>query len=324
VIAATAAAVLLFHGGDFVWDNQIAIVGVAVALAAVAAGKSAWISVPALAIAWAYLSIPSLEYPYVFATSIVGNAALVVAIWLAGLVTGRRRQQIAKLEEAKESAHRTLHQERSRLAYELHDVIGHSITIMVLQAAGARRIMELNPERARSALDPIEESGAEAMRELEQLLALLRHRGNDLPDQSADLLHGVTEVENLVDRARQSLVNVNLEAIGIPHHLEPSVDLAAYCVAREGLTNAVKHGDPQSHIDITVTWLPTLLRVKVTSGQASQQSPPPPGLSGGFGLVSLRERVTTAGGELRWWPSADRFTVEARFPEPTTRDPRHP
>ncbi|MFK4804639.1 histidine kinase [Microbacterium sp. ZW CA_36] len=314
VIAATALAVVLFHGGDFVFDNQTPIIPVLVALAAVASATSLWISIPTSLIAWAYLSITAFEYPEVMASNLIGSAAIVIAVWLAGVVTGRRRRQIDRLETAGGAARHAVQQERARLAYELHDVIGHSITVMVLQAAGARRIIEQSPERAAAAIAPIEESGAEAMRELDQLVVMLGEDDATIsPDIAADTAR-IGELDRLVERTRRTVKDIHLEVIGAPKRLEPSVDIAAYCVAREALTNAVKHSGMDAHIVVTVSWMPQLVRVEIASDPGPAFIVPTPELSGGYGLLGLRERVDLAGGELRWSSNGETFTVDARLP----------
>lgn len=322
VIVATSLAVVLFNGGDFVFDNPTPLIAVLVALAAVAGGTRLWISIPALVIAWAYLSISAFEYPDVFASNVVGTAGIATAVWLAGLVTGRRRRQIGRLETASDSARRAVQQERARLAYDLHDVIGHSITVMVLQAAGARRIFEQTPQRAAAAIIPIEESGTDAIRELDQLVTILRE--NDaitLPEITLDATRSLTDLDGLVERTRRTVKDIHLEVIGAPQRLEPSVDVAAYCVAHEALTNAVKHSGLDAHIDVTISWMPQLLRVEIASGPGSAPNVPSPGLSGGYGLLSLRERVDLAGGELRWSSNHNMFTVDARLPLAAPSEP---
>ena len=314
VIAATALAVVLFHGGDFVFENQTPAIAVLVALAAVAGATSLWISIPASLIAWAYLSITAFEYPEALASNLIAGATIVIAVWLAGVVTGRRRRQIDRLETTGGATRHAVQQERARLAYELHDVIGHSITVMVLQAAGARRIIEQSPERAAAAIAPIEESGAEAMRELDQLVVILREDDATLsPDIAVDTAR-IGELDRLVERTRRTVKDIHLEVIGAPQRLDPSVDIAAYCVAREALTNAVKHSGLDAHIVVTVSWMPQLVRVEIASDPGPAFTVPTPELSGGYGLLGLRERVDLAGGELRWSSNGETFTVDARLP----------
>ncbi|MFH8249982.1 histidine kinase [Microbacterium sp. B2969] len=319
VIAGHAVAVLLFRGGDFISYNQAAIPAVLVALAAVAAAKPVWISIPVLVIAWGYISLSSLQYPATYVMSFVVDAAAVAAVWLAGLVVGRRRRRIHDLQAARESAERAVASERARLAYELHDVVGHAITIMVLQAAGARRILLQDPARAAAALVAIEEAGREAEEELERLLALLDPRDPAQREGTTEPLLGLSDVGQLVERTRRTVVNTELEILGEPGSLEPSVDAAAYSVAREALANAVKHAGPHARVGLTITWMPDLVRIEVTSGPGPRDGTRATELSGGYGLLSIRERVGLAGGDLRWYSEGNRFHLDARLPTGSRR-----
>lgn len=313
VIVADAAAVVLFRFGIFVSDNFAAFPAVLVALAAVAAATQIWISIPALVIAVGYLSVPSFAYPAVLAANLTTNAVFVVAVWLGGVLAGRRRRQIAQLEAGRDDAHRAVGQERARLAYELHDVVGHSITIMVLQAAGARRIIAQDPDRARKSLTPIQNAGAKALTELDELVLLFT--GRSTPVGAAPSLHGLADLAQLVEHTRDSVSDITMVVRGQPRRLEPSVDVAAYSVVREAFGNAAKHAGPAAQIKTTVSWSDALVHIEVVNSIKRDDGPwPTTGLSGGFGLAHLRERVTIAGGELRWSRDGGFFRVEADLP----------
>lgn len=314
VVAGNAAAVLLFRGGDFALESQVALPSMLVALAAVAAGRPLWASIPAVAIAWTYGALPSLAYPALRAQSLLTDGVVVVAVWVAAFVTGRRRRRIVEIESAQEAAAREVGRERARIAYELHDVIGHSITVMVLQAAGARRIIDQDPVRAAAAIAPIEQSGADAARELKQLLRVMDGAaGQSSPFDSEDI-HRLADIDDFIDRIRPAVADIQLRTVGQPGRLESSVDLAAYSVVREALANALKHGGPDVEVTATFTWLPSELRIEVLSSPGGKDSGPESPLSGGYGLLGVQERVRLVGGSLDWSWDADRFRVEAGPP----------
>lgn len=314
VIAVHAIAVVLFHGGDFVWNSFTEAVPVLVALAAVAGGTAVWVSLPVLMVAWVYMAVPTLEYPDVIRNNLMALTFITLAVWVAGFLAGRRRRQIAQLEVDEVAAARAVQRERTRLAYELHDVVGHSVTVMVLQAAGAVRIMDRDPARAAEALPAIEASGEEAAQELERFIGLLSESGGSSVEPRSERVLGLADLDDLVERIQPTVNRIGKHVSGVPRRLESSVDWAAYCVVREALANAVKHAGPEAQVDISVSWADDLVLVRVGSSHGVRAQLPSSDLSGGYGLVSLRERVQVAGGELRWSEDGGVFTVDASFP----------
>ncbi|MER7796590.1 histidine kinase [Microbacterium sp. NPDC096154] len=314
VIAGHASAVLLFNRGDFVWDSWSAHVPVLLALAAVAAHAPVWVSLPALVVAYGYLMPVAYVYPEVLASNLTTAAAFVLAVWVAGFFAGRRRRHILQLEAEVAAAARAVDRERAGLASDLHDMIGHAITVMVLQAAGARRIIDQDPERAARAVPPIEQGGADALRELDALVRVLES-GDEVPAAVApERPRGLADIGQLVARVRSITAEIAVEVEGEPRHLEPSVDLAAYCVVREALANAAKHDGDAARVLVAVAWSDRSVRVRVGSAPAASAEAAPAELSGGFGLAHLDERVRLAGGELTWASDGGVFTVEAVFP----------
>jgi signal transduction histidine kinase len=279
-----------------------------------------WISLPVLVVAWGYLAVPALAYPAVLAQNIATDVLVVVTVWAAGAYAGRRRRQIEGLERRQGAAAHAVTQERARLAYELHDVIGHAITIMVVQAAGAARIMDRDPERARTALSAVERAGADAVEELAQLVHVLSGAGA-ASSRASEVTRGLADAGALVSQAREALGRVGFDVQGTPSRLEPSVDLAAYCVIREALGNAVKHDGPDAAVDVVLTWEPDRVGIRVTSRRGGDEAPHSAGLSTGHGLAGVRERVRVAGGEIAWSAHGDVFVVTASLPTanlPTT------
>ncbi|MCR2784398.1 MULTISPECIES: histidine kinase [unclassified Microbacterium] len=320
VLVSLASAVLLFNAGDFVWETSISLLPVLLSLFAVSSGAPVWASVPALLIAWIYLAVPALAYPRVLTQNLVVIGVISVTVWVGGLLAGRRRRRIARLESVRQAAEAAADRDRARLARDLHDVIGHSITGMILQAAGARRILAQDPQRAAAALPEIESAGAAAMRELEQFVGLLqgasaRHT-SDPPHPSA----GLADIDALIAQNGSSLGRIERTSVGDPQRLEPSVDLAAYYVIREALTNAAKHAGPDARVEIAVRWGDDRVRLQVTSTPSAKVAAPLSfALGGGYGLIGARERARVAGGDLTWTAQDGAFTVAAALPTSPVR-----
>ncbi|MCO5967357.1 sensor histidine kinase [Actinoallomurus soli] len=207
------------------------------------------------------------------------------------------KQRVQTLEVEQEAATRhAVELERSRIAQELHDVVTHNVSMMVVQAGAARKVMSTAPERAEQALLAVESGGRAAMTELRHVMGLLTMNGDD-PDQVApeDLAPppGLDRVAALTVRVRESGVPVELTVTGSAVPLPAGVDLAAYRVIQEALTNTVKHA-AGARVRVTVAYAPDELRVEVidTGG-----TPTAAARSGsGRGLIGLRERLAVYGG----------------------------
>ncbi|WP_374706977.1 sensor histidine kinase [Catellatospora sp. TT07R-123] len=191
--------------------------------------------------------------------------------------------------------------ERDRIARELHDIVSHNVSLMVIQAGAARQVAVGAPQDAIDALLAVESSGREAMTELRALLGLLT------PDGSGedDLLPqpGMSRLDELVDRVAFAGLPVELTVEGQPRPLPPGLDLTAYRVIQEALTNALKHA-PGAHAKVNVRYTDRWLRIEalnsgpsVLTGQAPA-APPVSAPSDGRGLLGLRERVAVFGGQL--------------------------
>lgn len=314
IAAAYAFVVLLLHGGDFVWDNWLPVVGLLVALAAVAGGTRMWLSLPVALFTWAYLSLAALAYPAVIVENVATYALLIAVVWVAGFFGGRRRRRITQLEREREAAARRVRREHAELAHDLHDLIGHSITIMVLQAAGARRILSQDRARAAAALDAIDAAGADALHELDQLVVLLRSSPESSATRTSAPQAGLAQIDALVDRTRSATRTVELQVRGIPSSLSPDVEATAFAVVRESLANAEKHAGEDTRVSLELTWASESLSIHVDNTFDPQAADVASNLSGGYGLASLRERVHNVGGELTWAARQGDFSVSATFP----------
>jgi signal transduction histidine kinase len=202
------------------------------------------------------------------------------------------RQRAAAQQREREAATRlALEQERARLARELHDVVGHNVSVMIIQAGAARKMLDLDPDQAREALLAVEAGGRAAMTELRQVIGVLTvdADGADLAPQP-----GLQQLSDLAARVRDTGVPVTLTLDGTFAELPAGIELAAYRVVQEALTNAVKHAAGAA-VDIKISGTPEELRVEVTDTGGSSASVTP---GSGRGLAGLRDRVAAHGGTL--------------------------
>jgi signal transduction histidine kinase len=214
-----------------------------------------------------------------------------------------------------EEARAAVATERRRIARELHDIVAHTVTVMTLQSAGARALLTTDPGRARDALASVQQAGVQAIGELRRLLGVLRADDAD-PGDAADIDRqpGLADVDALVDRVRAVGLDVTVLAEGSPGTLDPSVELAAFRVIQEALTNATKHAGPGSSAVVRLGWEPGALLVEVRD-DGRGASPRPRSASTGHGLLGLAERVAVAEGSLDTGPvPGGGFRVAARLP----------
>ena len=236
----------------------------------------------------------------------------VVAMVVGELSSRRTRAVLAEVRrgaEAREqalAAERLLLQERSRLARELHDSLGHTVNVMVLQAGVGRRVFADNPTFAQEALSAIETVGRAALDELNRLLKVLRpdERGTAEPFSP-----GLADLDQLVEQIRATGRQVDLRAADVD--LPASTARAVYRIVQEALTNAVKH-TPAGGIRVQVTRSGAAVRLEVVNDCDRPPEPVP-----GHGLVNMRERARLAGGELEAGPIDGGFRVRALLPVST-------
>ncbi|MGW9303439.1 sensor histidine kinase [Streptomyces cyaneofuscatus] len=229
-------------------------------------------------------------------------AAVGLRTWKLRTDEGRARLSLLEREQA-EALRRAVEHERARIARELHDVVTHNVSVMIIQAGAARKIMKISPEEAGEALLAVEAGGRSAMAELRHVMGLLtmadegegRDEGADLTDTVAVPAPqpGLDQLEALVGRVRHTGLPVGLTVTGSPRPLPPGVELAAYRVVQEALTNTVKHASG-SAAAVTVEYGQERLRVEVTDTGGH----PGAGPGSGRGLIGLRERLAVYDGIL--------------------------
>jgi signal transduction histidine kinase len=232
----------------------------------------------------------------------------ILALWLIGVFVRTRRQSAllaARNAALDRQAERAVAAERARIAREMHDVVSHHLSVVVLQAAGSRA--SGNPSLA--ALEKIENSGRQALTETRRLLRLLRE-----PSDSAGLVPqpGIGALAALVDGVRSAGLPVCLVIDGDHAMVPAAVDVSAYRIVQEALTNVLKHAGP-AHARVAVDCAGDDVTIEVTDDGAG--NPVPGGHAGRDGLAGMRERVAVFGGELRAGPEpGGGFAVRARLP----------
>ncbi|MFE7188094.1 sensor histidine kinase [Kitasatospora sp. NPDC057541] len=249
--------------------------------------------------------VPSLEAGTAAAASsaIVAGAGLAVARWQREVEANRRLL-----------ADRAVAEERRRIARELHDIVAHHITTMQLMAGGARANLA-NPEVVREALVTLESSGRLALREMRQLLNVLR--ADDGPDAvPASPQPGADDLGRLVEESRRAGLPTDLRVHGSPRPLPPTLGLTVFRIVQEGLTNARKYAGP-ARASVLLAYRADGITVEVSDdgGGAPPRDAEPGAGRGGYGLIGMRERVALHGGTLVTGPRPEGgFTVLAELP----------
>ena len=240
------------------------------------------------------------------ATSSAGNIPFAIVPAAGLMIAGRVLQQ--RQERARELADRAhrletdreaevaaaLAAERSRIARELHDVVAHCVSVMVVQAGVSEAFLDGSPERAREPLQAVQETGHQAIAELTRMLGLLREGSGDAPYRLAPQ-PGVAQLPDLVERLTASGLYVELGTVGDAQPLPPGVDLTVFRIVQEALTNALKHADPGAEARVELRYLPRAVEIEVTDNGTTTSAP----TAGGHGLIGMAERVSVFGGSLQ-------------------------
>jgi signal transduction histidine kinase len=251
---------------------------------------------------------------------VVWGIAFGGAICLIAYTLQRRTAHAAELEERaarleREREERTraaVEAERRRIARELHDVIAHTVSVMTVQAGAARLLLDDDPERAIGPLLSVEETGRQALTEIRRLFEVTREDGDDVPFGPRP---GIANLDALVQHACRAGLPVELAVEGKPVTLSPGLELAAYRVVQEALTNSLKHAGPTT-AQVGVRYGRDALDLEVVDrgrGSARREGT-------GHGLIGMRERVALYGGELEAEPRTEGgFVVRARLPVARTQ-----
>ena len=289
-----------------------------------ASGTEAWLGVVGVIVAM----VSFIDGDGGFGQADPGDIAFVLvfvgAPWAAGLTLRLKRERETTLgaenerlrREQEVRAQRAVAEERSRIARELHDVVSHAISVTVLQARGARRTLDTDPEAARRALDAIEQTNTAALSDMRRLLAVLRDTEPEGVDGREDRAPqpSLEYLPQLVGQVRESGLPVELTVLGTPHSVPPGVDLSAYRIVQEALTNVLKHSK-QSAARVLLEFGDDALGVTVSNDGSTVVNGHE---DAGQGLIGIRERVAVVGGDVTVGPiDSGGFEVRARLPYST-------
>jgi signal transduction histidine kinase len=286
------------------WRTPLRLVALA-AFIGVVVYEFAWLSPQRNAVSQEFLMIVPI-----LANILVGGATW----WFSDAVRLAREREVQlaartlQLEQEREAnARRAVLEERVRIARELHDVVAHHVSLMGVQAGAARRVLSRDPAQAEAMLNAIESNSRQAVAELQRLLGFLRREDDNSLAPQPSLQH----LDALLTQMQEAGLPVALHLEGDARPLPPGVDLSAYRIVQEALTNTLKHAGPARAV-VTLRYGPRALDIDVSdNGQAS----PNGSLRSGNGMLGMRERAALLGGWLQAGPQPDAgFRVQAHLP----------
>ncbi|MEU4098760.1 sensor histidine kinase [Streptomyces sp. NPDC026673] len=262
-------------------------------------------------------------------SAVVTMNVLLVAAWALGELARARRAIAADIVERAAAAERektanaraAVAQERARIARELHDIVAHNVSLMVVQTIAADRVLDRDPVKARELHAGVEQTGRATVVELRRLLDVLRTDDDEEPARRPPQPH-IDEIPGLLAAVGDAGLQVRSTTLGSPRPLPAGTELTVYRVVQEALTNALKHAG-RTRAGLTLDWRPAELVVTVSDegrgADADLVAAPPAG--GGHGLVGMRERVSAVGGRLETGPRpGGGFVVRAVVPVPPPED----
>ncbi len=248
------------------------------------------------------------------------SVAIVVAL---GDWARTRRQYAAAVEEnarlqesgREERSRRAVQDERERIARELHDIVTHHVSVIVIQAGAGLTALDRRPERARTALEAIDRTSREALTDMRLMLGML----GDAPgtpgasDEPRAPMPRLERLGELIEEVRTAGLPVELSMHGVRRPLDAGVELSAYRIVQEALTNALKHARG-ARARVRLAYEPRAIEIEVTDQGGSGRRDLDKAASGGRGLIGMRERVTLYGGDFEAGPTPTGFRVHARLP----------
>jgi signal transduction histidine kinase len=325
VFAAVGASAIVYDLLSIPPDPNTAIFAQLLALYSVSAYARRPLAIAAAVVTglvFVGLNVPAIADQDDFA-SFANQILLLGGAWVVGQNTRYRRREAGLLRERarrteleqRERERIAALEERGRLAREIHDVLAHSVSVIAVQAGAARAVAERRPERAREALGAIEEVSKQTMTELRRMIGAMRGPADDPAMRPAP---GLKDLDDLLEQVRRAGVDVEVRIIGERCELPAGVDLSAYRIVQEALTNVITHAGP-TIARVRIAYEPGWLELVVSDEGPTTTRPPRPmggdgSSSGGQGLIGIRERVAILGGSFEAGPKARGFEVGARLP----------
>ena len=322
VLAIVVAAFFLDRSLDY--PSSVAAVGVPFAFHSLGSQlsrrRSLQIGIPFIAFLVAFTAMGVYYTESVDWGTVIVMFILTLAPLLLGREVNERRRYLTELEERadrlelerEQQARNAVREERARIARELHDVVAHEMTVMTVQAAGARRVLNSDPDQAAEALTAIESAGHDALTEMRRLLGLLRQ---DRTDGALGPQPGLGRLEALVEQMEEAGLPVELDTEGEVAALPAGIDLNAYRIIQESLTNSLKHGGPNTTASVFIRYEPDRLRIEVADDGRGAAEALTAGNGAGHGLVGMHERTAMLGGTLKAGPRpGGGFIVRATIP----------
>lgn len=309
------------------------MVAVALVLYVVALVKPVRVAVPALLAVEAVLAadgivwttLPPADRPWSVLSQVLGSGLVQLAAWMLGVASGRARAYTDGLREQAErraetrlqQARRAVAEERLRVARELHDAVAHSMSVIAVQAGVGHYVIGTQPDEAARALAAIEATSRAVLQEMRGLLGMLPDTAPGEEETIVPPARGMADLPSLAEQTAAAGVRIDLRVEGERRDLPPGVDLAAYRIVQESLTNVVKHARTD-HGRVVVGYVADALEIEVTdhgTGRDRAGGGAGGGIDGGHGLIGMRERVALHGGEFSAGPLPPRgFRVTARLP----------
>jgi signal transduction histidine kinase len=244
-----------------------------------------------------------------WAEALIFLVAVCAAVWLTAYVLRTRRLYVLGLEERAVTAERerdhlatiAVAQERATIARELHDVVAHSMAVMIVQADGATYALDRDPEQARVAIKQVAATGRDALEDMRRLVGVLRGGAED--DEAPDRRRvGLDQLTALTERARSAGLALTVTEDGDRGSLPAAVELTVFRIVQEALTNTLRHAGPGAKVSLEMRYRPGSVQVEVIDDGAGALSGGAPQPGTGHGLVGMRERVAVHGGRFTAGP----------------------
>ena len=314
-VAVTASFLLNWAAGVDMYSYWASIVVALVTAYTAAAHLRPRLAAAALACLYTAIAVSALHGP----SGLLWGGILVGGAALAGFALRDRRRHVSQLAELAhqlelardENARAAVAGERARIARELHDVVAHSVSVMVVQAGAAEEVLGADPVKAREPLRSVQDTGRQALVELRRLLGVLR---TDRSEAALAPQPGLDQVGALAAQVREAGLAVELRVEGARNGIPAGVDLAAYRIVQEALTNVLKHATA-SHAAVHVGYRPDAIELQVLDDGHGPIGAGHDGAGTGQGLIGMRERASLYGGVVEARPRAEGgFAVRARLP----------